>query len=85
MASWWLPIPMIKVLARLKRGDVLICDEKERYYWQKTKKKCSGTAKAMANRGLIYKAGYGGEMAITGTGFNELGYNSNRIPDDLDA
>ncbi len=30
MADWWLPMPMLPVLARIKRGDVLIGDSNGR-------------------------------------------------------
>ncbi|WP_243211083.1 hypothetical protein JQ760_028410 (plasmid) [Klebsiella pneumoniae] len=81
MANWWLPMPMLTVLARIKRGDELIGDGNGRYYWKADKKRCSPTAKALVNRGLICQKGFKGEMSITPSGLNELGYNHARIPD----
>lgn len=73
-------MPMLTVLARMRRGDVLIGDGNGRYYWKTDKKRCSPTAKALVNRGLIYQIGLKGEMAITESGLNELDYNKARIP-----
>ncbi|HAU5053506.1 TPA: hypothetical protein JD053_16660 [Klebsiella michiganensis] len=81
MADWWLPMPMLTVLARIKRGDVLIGDRNGRYYWKADKKRCSSTAKALVNRGLICQKGFNGEMSITPSGRNELASNYARIPD----
>lgn len=74
-------MPMLTVLARMRRGDVLIGDSNGLYYWKADKKRCSPTAKALVNRGFIYQIGFNGEMAITASGLNELGYNKARSPD----
>lgn len=64
MADWWLPMPMLTVLARIKRGDVLIGDSNGSYYWKADKKRCSPTAKALVNRGLICQKGFNGKCRL---------------------
>lgn len=85
MAGWWLSLPMLAVLARLNRGETLILDSKGRYTWKADRSRCSGTAKAMVLRGLIYQVGMHGEMSITNHGANQLHSNRFRVTKALEA
>lgn len=78
MATWRLPLPMLVVLFRLKRGDVLIRTDNDVYIWYGTRYTCSGTARAMQLRGLIYQPGFTGKIAVTEHGKNEFNSNKGR-------
>lgn len=77
MANWWLPIAQLKVLYRMSKGEKLIFSN-DVYKWPDGSR-CSGSAKALARKGLIVISVLGVYMEITPTGKNELGYNRGRL------